>query len=85
VIDGSFIENFVYTCLKNHGTLKYYRTISGVEIDFIIEKENELVPIEVKFRNQIRNIPVAVANFENRYKKHVKKQIIITKNELSKQ
>jgi predicted AAA+ superfamily ATPase len=38
-IDGSFIENFVLNSLKEKVTnkLKYYRTISKSEIDFIID------------------------------------------------
>ena len=31
------------------GTLSYYRTTDGAEVDFIIETENELVPVEVKW------------------------------------
>jgi Holliday junction resolvase-like predicted endonuclease len=53
VIDGSVIENVVCTMLKGYGTLKYYRTLSNAEIDFIIETPTALVPIEVKFRNKV--------------------------------
>ncbi|MDR2540902.1 MAG: DUF4143 domain-containing protein [Candidatus Peribacteria bacterium] len=53
VIEGSFIENFVYNILKGYGKLKYYRTVSNAEIDFILENDQELLPIEVKFRNKV--------------------------------
>ena len=83
-LEGSFIENFVYTSLKQHWTIKYYRTLANAEIDFILEKENTLIPIEVKFKNKVWGIPIAMTNFENNYKKQVKNKIIITKNELAK-
>jgi len=84
IIEWKFIENFVGNCIKNYGKLKYYRTISDAEIDFILEQNNELVPIEAKFKNRAWKLPVAMSNFEENYKKQVKKHIIITKNELSK-
>ena len=33
---------------------KYWRTKTGVEVDFIIEKGNEIIPIEVKINNPNR-------------------------------
>lgn len=84
VIEWSFIENFIANYLKWYWTLKYYRTISDSEIDFILEKDNKLIPIEVKFRNKVWKLPVVMSNFEKNYEKQVKKHIIITKNELSK-
>ena len=84
VIEWRFIENFVYNSIKHYGKIKYYRTNSDAEIDFILEQNNELIPIEAKFRNKIWSLPIAMSNFEENYKTHVKKHIIITKNELSK-
>ncbi|MFZ4616106.1 MAG: DUF4143 domain-containing protein [Rectinemataceae bacterium] len=31
------------------GSLSYFRTSDGAEVDFIIEKEGEIIPIEVKW------------------------------------
>lgn len=54
-IPGSLFEQWVGTQLwrklayRRSGTLSYYRTTDGAEVDFIVEMENELIPIEVKW------------------------------------
>ncbi len=46
---GKLAENFVFRELTSlNFKIKYWRTTSKGEIDFVIEKENELIPIEVK-------------------------------------
>ena len=46
---GPLNENFVASELfKKEIPLNYWRTKAGAEIDFIIEKDNKLIPIEVK-------------------------------------
>lgn len=46
---GKLAENFVFRELASSNfKIKYWRTTSKGEVDFVIEKENELVPIEVK-------------------------------------
>lgn len=46
---GALYENFVATELYKAGyDLKYWRTKSDAEVDFIVEKEGEIIPIEVK-------------------------------------
>jgi len=48
-IDGAMFENYVCSELLKMGfTPKYWRTKSKSEVDFIIEKDNEIIPIEVK-------------------------------------
>jgi predicted AAA+ superfamily ATPase len=84
VIDGGFIENFVCNSLMAQGNLKFYHTVSDAEVDFILKKDAELIPIEVKFRNKIKNLPVAMLNFTEKYQQQTKRQILITKNELGK-
>lgn len=85
-IEGNIIENMVYIFLaeitKNTEHIHYYRTIAKSEIDFIIESGNGLIPIEVKYRNKVGNMPVAVNNFAASYT-NVSKKILITKHELS--
>lgn len=46
----------------------------------MINKDNELIPIEVKYRNKPLNMPVAIMNFEAIYENFSKK-ILITKDE----
>ncbi len=46
---GSLYENFVYTELIKKGfTPKYWRTKAKAEVDFIIEHNNQPIPLEVK-------------------------------------
>ena len=84
-IPWGIMENFVFNCLLNkfeEDQIYYYRTISKAEIDFVLSIQNELIPIEVKFRNYVKSMPVAIHNFVNTYSKTAKRKIIITKNTL---
>ncbi len=46
---GALNENFVATELtKKELSLNYWKTQAGAEVDFIIEKDNRILPIEVK-------------------------------------
>ncbi len=46
---GASLENFIFTQLLKKGeTVKYWRTKSKAEVDFIIEKDGMPIPIEVK-------------------------------------
>jgi len=51
---GSIIENAVFTQLKINNpdtSIKYWRTLAKAEVDFILEIERKIVPIEVKYSN----------------------------------
>ena len=49
---GGIYENFVAeTLVKNGYTLHYYRQGDSSELEFIIEKDGEVIPIEVKAGN----------------------------------
>jgi predicted AAA+ superfamily ATPase len=54
-VPGALFKQWVGTQLwrklsySGAGKLSYYRTSDGAEIDFIVEKEEELIPIEVKW------------------------------------
>lgn len=46
---GAIFENFIAQELKAHGyPLHYFNSKSQGELDFVIEHENEVIPIEVK-------------------------------------
>ena len=46
---GGMIENYVNTQLKRNGyTTYYWESPRGAEIDFIIQRDGEIIPIEVK-------------------------------------
>jgi predicted AAA+ superfamily ATPase len=61
--------------------MNYYRTISKSEIDFILKKDSNVIPAEVKFRKKV-SVPVAVKNFLKNYNQD--KAIIFTQNYLDK-
>ncbi len=49
---GGIYENFVAeTLIKNGYTLHYYKQNDDCELEFIIEKDDEVIPIEVKSGN----------------------------------
>jgi predicted AAA+ superfamily ATPase len=78
------VENFIYNelQLKRSIWINYYRTISKSEIDFIFQKSfDEIIPIEVKFRNKVI-VPEAIRNFKQNYPQKVQQSIIFTKDTL---
>ena len=84
---GADVENFVFTLLNNNphiAKLNYYRTISKSEIDFIIQGESEMIPVEVKCRPNFNKVPVAVQHFRRTYQGKVKRAIILTRDYLAK-
>jgi len=49
---GSLIENTVFLQFKinlSDFLIKYWRTLSKAEVDFVMERGNEIIPIEVKY------------------------------------
>jgi len=51
---GNLMENAAYIQLKINCpefSIKYWRTLAKAEVDFILEKEGKIVPIEVKYSN----------------------------------
>lgn len=84
---GAIMENFVYLALLNttqKDYLHFYRTVSGSEIDFIIEKDNgKKVLCEVKYRTKTKET-LAMENFSKKYGNLVDQKIILTKDLLVK-
>lgn len=78
---GGIVENIVFTQLKmkEFNPLKYWRTLSKAEVDFIIEIGGELVPIEVKYSYfKAPQITRGFRNFILQYQPQ--KAIVLTKN-----
>jgi len=52
---GYLVENYVYLSLQRNSKLpsnvNFWRTKSGAEVDFVIENNGGLLPIEVKYSN----------------------------------
>lgn len=66
--EGRVFENYVLTELVKAGMKpKYWRTKAGAEVDFVIELENELIPIEVKLRASPPKIERSLRSFINAY------------------
>ena len=76
---GAIMENAVFSQLrKKEGDvwqLKYWRTLGGAEVDFIIEKPNEIIPIEVKY--SFLKSPKISRGFRNFISEHQSKRAII--------
>lgn len=66
---GQLNENFVSSEIaKNDINLQYWRSKSKAEIDFIIEKEGKIIPIEVKSDLYKPNLNKAAYSFCRKYK-----------------
>lgn len=80
---GSLVENFVFNSLmikKNVNQINFWRTKSQAEIDFVIEAEGELIPIEVKF-SPVNKKVIGKSLFSFIKKYHPKKAIITTSDD----
>ncbi|MBU0761077.1 MAG: ATP-binding protein [Nanoarchaeota archaeon] len=74
-LDGQLFENYVVSELIKLGfSPKYWRTKSKAEVDFVIEKEKEIIPIEVKLTSH--KIPKGLRSFIDTYKP--KRAFVIT-------
>lgn len=75
-VDGKLFENYVLSELIKLGlSPKYWRTKSKAEVDFIIEKNSSVIPIEVKLSAEIGKIERSLRSFIDFYKP--KKAIIV--------
>ena len=81
---GSYAENFIFTEIVKYKPIQYgmyfWRTKLGTEIDFILEGDNQLIPIEVKWRDMARPvIPKSILSFFKAHK-NIKQSVIVTKS-----
>jgi len=66
---GSLYENFVASELLKAGIeLKYWRTKSMAEVDFVIEKASNIIPIEIKSNLARPNFTKSFLSFLQKYK-----------------
>lgn len=80
---GNLAENFVFTelnkKLETDDELYFWRTIGKQEVDFVLKKDAELIPIEVKYKEfKKTQITLGMKNFIKTYKS--KTAIVATKN-----
>ncbi len=65
---GNLYENFVASeLIKADIELKYWRTKSMAEVDFIIEKNNKIIPIEIKSNLLRANFTKSFSSFIDKY------------------
>lgn len=60
VFIGALTENYVADALIQKGYPFYYWTSGTSEVDFIIEKQSDVFPIEVKTRENIKSRSLSV-------------------------
>ncbi|MBU3923440.1 MAG: ATP-binding protein [Nanoarchaeota archaeon] len=82
-VDGGVLnENFVAGELVKMGVfLKYWRTKVGAEVDFVIEKNGKIVPLEVKSNLVSDKITRSYKNFIDMYK--IKRGFVLSRNFVS--
>lgn len=65
--EGRLFENYALSEIVKAGlNVKYWRTKSGAEVDFIAEKDSELIPIEIKI-NSDGNVERGLRSFISLY------------------
>jgi len=75
---GGLYENVIAECLIKRGyKLYYYKPDDNHELEFLIEKEGEVVPIEVKAGN---TASVSLNNFIESYSPNVAYKLIANRN-----
>jgi len=67
--EGKLFENYVLTEIIKHGFKpKYWLTKTELEVDFIIESNNAVIPIEVKLSAIPNKVEKGLRSFIGRYK-----------------
>lgn len=82
---GSIMENLVYLHLKktdHFNSLKYWRTKSKAEVDFVLEDKGEVIPAEVKYSSK-RAVGKSFYSFLEKFKPS--QGIIFTKDYLGEE
>ncbi|MFH1347757.1 MAG: ATP-binding protein [Candidatus Margulisiibacteriota bacterium] len=80
---GAIMENYVFIRLnelvERGENIKFWRTKAGAEVDFVLQSQGEIVPIEVKYsRYTTEKISKGFASFSDSFKP--KRAVILTKN-----
>ncbi len=79
---GAIIENFVFQNLffrDETAKLSFWRTKQGAEVDFVLEKDREMIPLEVKFQDfKIPRLSRSFLSFIESYQPE--KGIVLNKN-----
>lgn len=71
---GPLVENAAFLQFKfkeenEENAVKYWRTLSKAEVDFVLEQKNEVIPVEIKYSNfKHPEISRSFRSFLNQYK-----------------
>jgi len=66
---GALFENYVFSELLKFGLpIKYWQTKGGAEVDFIVEKNDAVIPVEVKTSSSPGRIERSLRSFISSYK-----------------
>jgi len=83
LLDGHLVENAVYlSFVARAEKIRYWRTIGGAEVDFIVDTETGALPVEFKFTAAKPTEPVAMRNFRAAYTE-ARKGIIVSRDTIS--
>lgn len=78
---GRMAESAVFNHLRKFGQTFYWRDASGHEVDFILKRGQDIIPVEVKYQDEIRAEDLrGVTRFCARFR--TGKPVIVTKNTL---
>jgi len=71
--DGELFENYVFSELLKKGyDIKYWRSKSKAEVDFVLEADSgEVIPIEVKIRASKQKVSKSLRSFINEYEPEI--------------
>jgi len=82
---GALVENFIFSQLKRYSAyrkdlkINYWQDYNKNEVDFVLEVENKIVSIEVKYqKGQEGRLTAGVKNFIKKY--HSKIHITVTRD-----
>jgi predicted AAA+ superfamily ATPase len=81
---GALTENYVLQALRNQYEvpLRYWKDDSRNEVDFILQRENDVLPIEVKSKNSVTS--VSLKRYANNYPKETPLRLRFSLNNLHK-
>ncbi|MBQ0136401.1 MAG: ATP-binding protein [Bacteroidales bacterium] len=83
--EGALVENFVASELVKHGhTLHYYDRKSRQELDFVIENQNKISPIEVKSGNDYL-IHVSLNKILQEHTDRICRPVVLCKSNIARQ
>lgn len=65
---GNLYENFIFSeLIKKNNKVKFWNTKSNAEVDFVIEKQGKIIPIEIKAKINETKITKSFDSFIKKY------------------